>query len=486
MICISVAPTSRTLAKVDMLNASRQGDMVELCLDHLVKDPDVGDMLSGFDKPVIVSCRRLADGGSYHGEEGHRIALLRQAIVAGPAYIELDLDIAGSIPRFGKTKRVVSITKLGETIDDLEPLVAAAKKVNADVLKLTCSAANLEAAWPLIRAMSEKSSLPIVTVAVGPAATLVALIGCKFGAPWTYAALEQGMQAYPGQPTIEDLRNVYFYQHIHEKTRFVAILGFTGRPEQTTIGVLNRAFRKRECRELCLPMHVRELSTLTKRLKRLRIRAALSSPEIGSEMIEAADKAVGSAEASRYADLILKQPEGWEAYNTIWRHALYATEDRLGRKDEDDRPLDRRNVLVIGTGGMARAFIHGVERRNGIVSITGANDPGAQKLAQMFHVRHVPYQNLYDTLADVVVITDRAVTLGHKKTDINPSYFRSTMTVVDLGAMPDDTELLAECRARGCKVVEPLEVFKGYLAAQFESITRKKMPRDAFDGLSGE
>ena len=86
MICISVAPQSRTLAKVDLLNASRQGDMVELCLDHLIKDPDVGDLLSGIDKPVIVSCRRLADGGYYQGEEEHRITLLRQAIVAGPAY----------------------------------------------------------------------------------------------------------------------------------------------------------------------------------------------------------------------------------------------------------------------------------------------------------------------------------------------------------------------------------------------------------------
>jgi len=141
-------------------------------------------------------------------------------------------------------------------------------------------------------------------------------------------------------------------------------------------------------------------------------------------------------------------------------------------------------VLVIGSGGMARAFIHGVERRSGIVSITGANDKAAQKLAQQFKVRHVPYQNLYDTLADVVVITDPAISLGSKKTDLNPSYFRSTMTVVDMGAMPEDTELLRECRQRGCKVVEPRDVFQGYLTAQFESITGKTMPPEAFDSLN--
>ena len=46
----------------------------------------------------------------------------------------------------------------------------------------------------------------------------------------------------------------------------------------------------------------------------------------------------------------------------------------------------------------------------------------------------MPYQNLYDTLSDVVVITDPEITLGHRKSDINAAYFRSTMTVVDLMA----------------------------------------------------
>ena len=484
MICISVAPQSRTLAKVDLLNASRQGDMVELCLDHLVKEPDIGEMLHGAAKPVLVSCRRAKDGGYYHGEEQHRITLLRQAIVSGPQYVELDLDIAPSIPRFGKTQRVVSVTRFDEPIEDVEPLIDAAVKAQADVFKLTGTAQSLETAWPLLRAMSEKRALPVLTVAIGRAATMVALVACKCGAPWTYAALERGLEAFPGQPTIDELRDVYRYQAINAKTRFVGILGFKGSPEKTTVNLLNTAFQKRGLRQLCLPIPVEELEGLTKQLKRLKIRAALSSPDLGSELIEVADRAVGSAEPSGYADLILRQPDGWEAYNTIWRHALYATEEKLGKKDEDDRPLDRRNVLVIGTGGMARAFIHGVERRSGIVSITGANDKAAQKLAQQFKVRHVPYQNLYDTLADVVVITDPAISLGSKKTDLNPSYFRSTMTVVDMGAMPEDTELLRECRQRGCKVVEPRDVFQGYLTAQFESITGKTMPPEAFDSLN--
>ena len=84
MLCITVTPTSRTLAKVDLLNAAGQGDIVELCLDHLVKEPDFKELLSVTDKPVIISCRRPQEGGKWGGTDEERIMLLRQAIVAGP------------------------------------------------------------------------------------------------------------------------------------------------------------------------------------------------------------------------------------------------------------------------------------------------------------------------------------------------------------------------------------------------------------------
>src|SRR5262245_10073893 len=111
MICISVTPQSRKLAKVDMLNAARQCDMVELALDHLIKEPNVADMIEGFEKPLIISCRRPEEGGKWKGTEEERLTLLRQSIVAGPTWIELEADIADQVPRFGKTKRLISITQ---------------------------------------------------------------------------------------------------------------------------------------------------------------------------------------------------------------------------------------------------------------------------------------------------------------------------------------------------------------------------------------
>ena len=58
MICISVTPESRRLARADLLNASRQGDLIELCLDHLVKSPGISDLLDAVEKPIQITCRR--------------------------------------------------------------------------------------------------------------------------------------------------------------------------------------------------------------------------------------------------------------------------------------------------------------------------------------------------------------------------------------------------------------------------------------------
>ena len=51
------------------------------------------------------------------------------------------------------------------------------------------------------------------------------------------------------------------------------------------------------------------------------------------------------------------------------------------------------------------------------------------------NVRFVPYQNLYNTLSDVVVIADPDLRIGGKKEEFNPSYLRGNMMVLDVTTM---------------------------------------------------
>jgi len=478
MICISVTPTSRQLAKVDILNASRNCDLVEICLDHLAKEPNLGELMEGIDKPILISCRRQQDGGRWQGTEEQRLQLLRQAIVAEPEYVELDLDIARSIPRFGKTKRVISYVSIDQPLGKIDTYFDEAYKAGADVVKFTWPTPTLEAAWPLLHAVSSKRELPVVGVGLGNASVTFSLMGRKYGSPWIYAALEKGMEAHPGQATLWDLNELWHWDRITPKTRFLGVVGdhtkLTG-----TVHILNEGFKTLGIEMLCLPIEVNQFDRLDQMLEILKVKALLIAPKWGEKILPFSNLQEDAVKNTRYADLLVHKPEGWQAYNSIWRSSLKLLEDTLRKSQSDDRPLDRRNVMIIGQGGVARSLAYGVQRRKGIVSVSSPDDKGAGAVAQSFAMRHVPYAQLYDTLADVVVIAEPEMKIGHGRTEFNPAYLRSHMTVADVTQLAQPSGIVQEARQRGCQVVETDALYRDFLSSLFKAVTGKELPAAA-------
>ncbi len=484
MICITVTPTSRTLAKADLLNAGRQGDIVELCLDHFHKEPDVKDLITAINKPVIVSCRRPEDGGKWKGTEAERLFLLRQAIVAGPAYVELDLDIAPQVPRFGKTQRIISFTRLDAPETDIDQIFYQASNAKADVVKFTWPTPTLDDAWPLLAAVSQKRILPVVGMGLGRADLTFSLLGRKYGSPWIYAALEPGMEAYAGQSTVFDLDETYHWREIDSKTTFIAVAGF-GEGQLATMRTLNAAFKQLGLNVRCLPIEVGDVKKLQKMLDVLKVKAIIVSGGLGKDLLPLAEHLDKHDQQSQYINLLLRRDDGWHGYNTLWRSGLKALEAAMGG-DAGSRPLERQNVLVLGNGGIAQSMVYAVTQRKGMVSVCGPNDKEAKAIAMANECRHVPFHNLYETLVDVVLIADSSLQVGVKHGQVNGSLFRPSMTVLDVGNLPLETTLLAEARDRGCKVVDAVDVFRHQINSQFKAITGKEIPPEALEVGMGE
>src|SRR5205085_4400795 len=104
-------------------------------------------------------------------------------------------------------------------------IYAEAQTKNPDVIKLTTLARTPEEAWPLVQILANPP-VPTVVVGLGRPGVMLTVLGKKIGAPWAYAALERGMEAYPGQPTVRDLHAVYHYPAIGRGTRLVGVTGF--------------------------------------------------------------------------------------------------------------------------------------------------------------------------------------------------------------------------------------------------------------------
>lgn len=481
MICISVTPASRTFAKVDLLNAARQCDLVELCLDRLIKEPDVKDMIEGINKPILVSCRRREEGGQFEGTDDQRMALLRQAIVAGPDYIELDYQSAQAIPRFGKTKRVISYTSMARPFNqaDIDEIFTEAKQLNADVVKFTWPTPTLDAAWPLLAAVAKKHAIPAVGLGLGRAGLTFSLLGRKYGSPWIYAALERGMEAFSEQVTVGELDEYYGWREIDSSTIFIGVVGM-GQSETVTCQAVNSIFKTLKMNVRCLPLMSEKIEKLKSMLDALKINAIVSSRDLGDQILTMADELEESAKLGQYADLLLHKSSGWLAYNTIWRSVVKVLEKTIAGPDSDKRPLDKQNILVIGSGSLAKSMTYGIAKRKGLVSVTSPNDAAAKALAAEFNVRFVPFQNLYNTLSDVVVIAEPGLPVGSHKTEFNPSYIVPRMTVCDATEMPYDSVYIKQARERGAHVVEPKAIYMDQLAAQVKSISAKDIAAEQF------
>jgi len=477
MICISINQESRRLALADMLNASRRGDLLEIRLDRFGKSPDVGELLSKKAKPVLMSCRRPQDGGYFEGAEQERLAILRQCIVSKADYVEIEFDVADDIRPFPPCKRVISYTNLQETPPDILGIYEEAKEKNPDVIKLTTLARTPEEAWPLVQILA-RATIPTVVVGLGKPGLMLTLLGKRIGAPWTYAALERGMEAYPGQPTISDLESIYHFEKIDKNTRFVGVTGFGDR-ETASIAMLNAALAHHGLSFRCLPMGVGNMKLFRKVIDAVKLGAAVLSSAHQADILEIEPELHGAAKTVAAADLILRKGDAWHAFHCSSQAWLSGLTETLKAKSGQDNPIKDRMVVIVGVNAPARILAREVQRLGGNAILAGYDRKGGQLLAQEIGCRFIAFEAIYSTMHDVLVLCDeQKEEAGPRAAGIRAGYLKPGMTVMDLTADFRRSTLLEEAAGRGCHVVEPRAILLHQVDLQSRMLTGKPAPMD--------
>jgi 3-dehydroquinate dehydratase/shikimate dehydrogenase len=470
MICISIVQVSRRLALADMLNAARYCDLLEVRLDRFGKAPEVGDMLAVQPKPVIMSCRRPSDGGLWDGNEDERLAILRQCIVSKADYVEIELDVADQIRKFPPAKRVISYTNLQETPADIAEIYAEAQTKNPDVIKLTTLARTPEQAWPLVQILA-RATVPTIVVGLGKPGVMLSVLGAKIGAPWTYAALERGMEAYPGQPTVSDLEEVYHYRSINRSTRLIGVTGFSER-ERATIAALNAAFAHLQLPARCLPMGIGNVRLFGKVIEAVKLAATVIDAEHRQTILPIATEREPSAVRTGAADLLLHRDNKWHAANTQIPATINALETAMRARSGSEHPLAGRMVLLAGVNDLTRMIALELSQRGSVLILAGQDRDAAQQLAQKLKCRFVQFGALYQTTHDVLIVCEEA--------KIHPGYLNSGMTVLDLTSPLQPSTVLREAEARGCTVVAPRQLWLEQVSLQCQLLTSKDVPRHVF------
>lgn len=475
MICISINQESRRLALADMINAKLFGDVLEMRLDRFGKSPDIGEIIAAKPKPLIMACKRPEDGGHFDGTEAERLAILRQCIISKADYVEIELDAADDIRPFPPSKRVISYTNLSETPIDILEIYEEMKNKRADVIKLVTMARTPEEAWPLVQILA-KSVVPTVVVGLGKPGVTLALLSRKLGAPWVYAALERGMEVYPGQPTADDFEKIYRIKDFQKTTRLIGVTGL-GEREQVTVAALNAAFAHHQMAFRCLPLAVGNIKILRKIMDAVKMAGAIIDPDHQTEIMDIQPELHGLAKETQAADVLIHKTDSWHGMHVsaqVWVSVL----KNLLKKRYPDEPFKDRFILLAGLTGASKVIAKEVQRQGGNAIIATGDKKNGQAYAQSVGCRYIAFEALYTTLHDMLVVCDYEKDDKSAKGGIHGGYLKPGMMVVDLTAGTSMNKFLHDAQTRGCDIAAPIDVTLEILEQQARTLTGKPTPRE--------
>ncbi|MEX0718893.1 MAG: shikimate dehydrogenase [Planctomycetaceae bacterium] len=480
MIAVSIGRTRHKMVVAEhRALAERGAELVELRLDWLSRQPDLTRLLKERPTPVIATCRRQIDRGRWRGSEPQRQTLLREAIVAGVEYVDLEGDIAGQIPRYGKTKRIVSHHDFDETPRNLEAIHARLADKDADIVKLVTMANSPGDGVRMLELVAE-AEVPTIGFCMGELGIPSRILCGRYGAPFTYATFTRERVLAPGQLTFDEMRTLYRYDSITKDTQLFGVLGDPIGHSLSPL-VHNAAFSHEKLDAVYVPIRVPPdaLAATLDEFGRLGFRGYSVTIPHKEAVLERFGRPDDPAWEIGAANTLYLDGEGeWQVMNTDYEAALDSI--RLGLDPDDEGELEGKKALVLGAGGAARAVVLGLVRNGVQVTIANRRGERAAKLAEQFRCKQVQWENRTTVHADILV---NCTPLGmHPNVDDTPfdkNAFLEDMLVFDMVYNPESTLLLKEARERGCRTVSGIEMFVRQGAVQFERFTARDAPLDA-------
>lgn len=134
---------------------------------------------------------------------------------------------------------------------------------------------------------------------------------------------------------------------------------------------------------------------------------------------------------------------------------------------------DDRRILIMGSGGAARACAYYMSRNGCDITITGRNRETGQELASEFGASFREPQSVSTMMYDLIVNCTPVGMYSDGAYPVNISSIQKEQAVFDM-VYGKETPLLAHARARGCRAACGEDMLAGQGAASFETWTGVK------------
>lgn len=481
MICAILGRGRHAALAEEWKAAAEAGvELVELRVDTLRREPDLKRILAERPTPMIFTARRGANGGLWRGPEEKRQRLIREAIVAGVDFVDVEMDIAREVRRFGKTRRIVSYHNLKSTPADLLEIAQQCEEMDADVVKIATRANSVADAVRVLQ-VAAKMETPTVAIAMGELGTFTRVLNARYGAPFTYANFNVDRSFAPGMIHLNDLKRDYAYDAIDARTEVYAVIG-DPIGQSLSPAIHNAAFRQLGLNKVMVPilMPAGRLKESLDDVAWLGIKGISITIPHKQAAVPLLGMADGAVERTGACNTMVVKDDGVRVgYNTDYRAALDSLESAYGGPpgEGDVSPLSNKQVLILGAGGVARPIAFGLIRRGAGVTLCNRSEERATKLAEELGCRTTPWTMRASTLPDVVInCTPVGMHPEVDDTPLPPAGFRAGMVAMDTVYHPENTMFLKLARERECKTVSGVDMFIRQAAIQFKLYTGLDAP----------
>jgi len=265
------------------------------------------------------------------------------------------------------------------------------------------------------------------------------------------------------------------------------LCGVLGNPVEHSLSpaIHNAAFQKLGLNFIYLAFQVEDLAGAIRGIRALgNVRGFSVTIPHKVAVIPHLDEVETTAKHIGSVNTIVVENGKLTGYNTDASGALRALRDA-------GVSLKGHKVLMLGSGGAARAIAFGVGADTGVVALTilGIDEQERRGLVKdlraktSLHVEDGPIteETLRRSLKDSQILLHCTPVGMHPKVEetcVPDSLFTPSLTVMDIVYNPLETRLLREAKAAGCRTIRGLEMFLNQAIAQFELWTGRPAPAD--------
>jgi shikimate dehydrogenase len=153
--------------------------------------------------------------------------------------------------------------------------------------------------------------------------------------------------------------------------------------------------------------------------------------------------------------------------------------------------LKGRQVVILGSGGAARAIAFALGTETGIERLTILGIDSQERTALARDLQSKTGMTVQESLLDeealqkmlpdthvLIHCTPMGMSPKVNETAVPAALLHTGLTVMDIVYNPRDTQLLKDAKARGCRTIPGLEMFLYQAAAQFELWTNQAAPAE--------